>query len=195
MRGDRLQSDYSSRPLPMIIKSKKHYSNVVSEVELISVLCTALPWWSPPTVPSAYHELKLWGKDAVFSSEAIGISRTGSTLVKTLLNDADCRANTVPLGGSYLLDSPFGIRPALIGGEDAIRFRGEAHFGQLLQIMGECGIAANTRVTTSSGRVGTLSDILQDAVSTFSLYETELEFIACGLAYWRGPLWLRRSAS
>jgi hypothetical protein len=115
-----------------------------------------------------------------------GTDRTGEFLVTTLLSDELCRANTVQVGGPYLLDSPFGIRPVLVGTEDAVALRGEGHYGQLLKVLGEAGVPATTRVTTSSGRVGTIADVYQDAVMRFSLAH-ELEYIGCALGYWHPP--------
>jgi hypothetical protein len=122
----------------------------------------------------------------VFTNEMLGVERTGEFLVTTLLSDKLCRANTAAVGGTYLLDSPFGIRPVLAGSEDAIEYRAEGHYGQLLKLLGEVGVPSATSVTTSSGRVGDLVDIYQDALMRFSLAQ-ELEFIGCALAYWHPP--------
>src|SRR5690606_23247174 len=112
--------------------------------------------------------------------------RRGDFLVATLFSDRLCRDNTVPVGGTYLLDSPFGIRPSLLGTDDGIELRGEAHFGQLLKLAGEVGLPSTTPVTTASGRVGHLGEVYQDAVMRFS-FSQELEFIGDALAYWHPP--------
>jgi hypothetical protein len=161
--------------------------NVVTEDDLVCVLCGALPLWNPPSVPSAFHELKLWGRNFAFTKDILGTERTGEFLVTTLLNDDACRANTAPPGGSYLLDSPFGIRVVLAGTEDAVEYRAEGHYGQLLKVLGEVAVPSTTAVRTSSGRVGDVAELYQDAVLRFSLAQ-ELEFVACALAYWQPPL-------
>lgn len=182
-------------PIPLLVKCREQplrvlpnpgLGNVVNEEDMVTVLCAALPWWNPPSVPSAFHELKLWGRNAVFTKEMLGVPRTGEFLVETLLSDKLCRANTVSVGGAYLLDSPFGIRPVLMGTEDALDYRAEAHYGQLLLLLGEVGTPPETQVTSSSGRVGTVAQLYQDAVLRFSLAQ-ELEFIGCALAYWHPP--------
>lgn len=185
-RGERISLMVKCRERPLKVLPTPGLANVVSEEALVSVLCRALPLWNPPSVPSAFHELKLWGRSAAFTKEMLGKERTGEFLVTTLLSDKLCRENTVKIGASYLLDSPFGIHPVLAGSDDAIEYRAEAHYGQLLMVLGEVGVPATTPVTTSSGRVGNVADIYQDAVMRFSLAH-ELEFIGCALAYWHPP--------
>jgi len=185
-RGESVPFLVNCREIPLKISSKTKLIDAASEVDLVTVLCGALPWWSPPSVPSAIHELKLWGRTFVFTKEMLGADRSGEHLVRMLLSDKVCRANSAPVGGTYLLDSPFGIRPVLIGSEDAIEYRGEGHYGQLLQVLGEVGVSSTTSVTTSSGKVGTVADLFQDAVMQFS-FSHELEFIGCSLAYWLPP--------
>lgn len=183
------------KPIPRLVRCREQplqlvpytgLEETVTEEDLVTVLCAALPWWNPPCCPCAFHELKLWGRNAVFTRAMTGVPRSGDWLVNTLLNDAECRANTGPLGGAYLLDSPYGIRPVLVGSEDAIEYRGEGHYGQLLQIFAEAGVPAASRITTGSGRIGSLADVYQDALMRFSLAQ-ELEFIGCALAYWHPP--------
>jgi len=183
-RGDRLPLVVACRDEPIRIAPAFTMRDAVSEQDLVSLLCAALPWWNPPTVPSAIHELKLWGSDAVFTKEMLGIPRTGEWLTSTLLSDAACRANTTAIGGAFLLDSPFGIRVVLAGSDDAIKLRAEAHYGQLLQVLAEAGVPSTAPVTTSSGRVGTVKELYQDEVMRFSLSH-EPEFMACSLAYWQ----------
>ena len=126
------------------------------------------------------------GCDAVFTKEMVGAERSGEFWISTLLSDKLCRVNTANVGGSYLLDSPFGVHVVKAGSEDAIEYRAEGHYGQLLMILGEAGVSATTPVTTASGRVGTVADLYRDALMRFSLNQ-ELEFIACALAYWNTP--------
>jgi hypothetical protein len=185
-RGERVSISVNCRDHPIQISPQQKFANVVSEDDLVVLLCAALPWWNPPSVPSVYHELKLWGPKAVFTKDMLRVERTGEHLVEMLLNDKACRAKTVPTGGPYLLDSPFGIRPVLLGTDDAVEMRGEAHYGQLLQIAAEAGLPPTTPVTTASGRVGNLKEIYQDAIMRFSLNQ-ELDFIASALAYWHPP--------
>jgi hypothetical protein len=157
-RGERIPLMVKCRERPLKVLPTSGLANVVSEEDLVTVLCSALPLWHPPSVPSAFHELKLWGRSAVFTKEMLGKERTGDFLVTTLLSDKLCRENTVKIGASYLVDSPFGIHPVLAGSDDAIEYRAEAHHGQLLMVLGEVGVPATTPVTTSSGRVGNVAD-------------------------------------
>jgi hypothetical protein len=186
MRGERIPRIDQCRERPIDVAAKRYLTNAVSEEELVAVLCGALPLWNPPSVPSAFHELRLWGRKCAFTKEMLGAERTGEFLVTTLLNDDACVANTASPGGNYLLDSPLGIRVVQAGTLDAVEFRAEGHYGQLLKVMGLVGVPSTTSVSTSSGRVGTIADLYQDAVMRFSLHQ-ELEFIGCALAYWHPP--------
>ncbi len=174
------------REKPLEVLPKLLLDGSVSEEDLVSVLCGALPLWNPPSVPSAYHELRLWGRNCAFTKEMLGAERSGDDLVKILLNDDVCVAKTASPGGNYLLDSPFGIRVIQAGTLDAVEYRAEAHYGQLLKVIGQVGVPADTPVSTSSGRVGNVVDLYQDEVMRFSLLG-ELEFIGCALAYWHPP--------
>lgn len=185
-QGKRIPLIGKCREHPIKVSPNQGLAHVVSEEDLVLVLSAALPWWNPLSVPSAFHELKLWGKNADFTRKMLGTQRSGEFLVTTLLSDRACRKNTVRSGGSYLLDSPFGIRPVLLGSDDAIDYRGEAHYGQLLMILGEAGVPGTASVTASSDRIGNIMDIYQDAVMQFSIGH-ELEFISCALAYWNPP--------
>lgn len=160
--------------------------NAVEEDDLITALSGALPWWSPPTVPAAFHELKLWGRRATFTKEVAGAARTGEWLVEALLSDALCQQRLFGEHGTYLLDSPFGIRVVLMGTEDSTRYRAQAHYGQLLKILGEVGVPSTKCVTTASGRNGAVEDILRDEIMHFA-DSGEVEFMATALAYWLPP--------
>lgn len=98
---------------PISISPTTSARDVVSEDDLLTLLMSAAPLWNPPTVPSLIHELKLWGRGANFTREMLGYSRTSEFIVETLLNDKACRENTTRNGGSFLLDSPYGIRVVL----------------------------------------------------------------------------------
>ena len=185
-RSERMSLLLPCRVQPLRIAPNPGLENAVTEDDMVCVLCGALPWWNPPTVPTAIHELRLWGRDAVFTREMFDVDRSGEFLVTTLLSDKACRANTTKNGGSFLLDSPFGIRVVLMGTQDATENRSEAHLGQLLQVLGEAGVPSTTSVTTSSGRVGSVAELYQDAVLRFSLIQ-ELEFIGLALVYWQPP--------
>ena len=113
-------------------------------------------------------------------------------MVETLLSDTLCADRTANedirpgRGGSFLIDSPYGISVIQSGSYDAVEYRAEPHYGKLTQVMGEIGLPLATRVTTSSGRVGTLADVLQDTIMRFS-WDRELEFIGSSLAFWLPP--------
>jgi hypothetical protein len=160
--------------------------NVVTEKEVVAVLCNALPMWNPPTVPSAFHELKLWGRHAVFTKEMLPIERSGDWLVASLLDESASQRNLSGDPGHYLLDSPFGIRIVRIGSDDATDYRGQAHYGQLLKVLGEVGVTAYAEVTTSSGKKGAVEDIIRDEIMQYA-HAGELEFMAIALAYWLPP--------
>src|SRR6266481_425093 len=85
-RGKRVSLLVSCRDRPLKIETTP-WPNTVSEEDLVTVLNAALPWWNPPSVPSAFHELKLWGRNAAFTKEMFGVDRTGEFLVTTLLSD------------------------------------------------------------------------------------------------------------
>lgn len=186
MRGQTVGKTVVCRDVPIKVQPKLHLRDAVREEQLVEILCGALPLWNPPSVPSAFHELMLWGRECDFKRHFFGVERTGKFLLKMLLNNEACVANTALTGGDYLLDSPYGIHVIRIGTLDAVEYRGEAHYGQLLKLMGQVGIPSNTPVSTVSGRVGNLADVYQDAILRFALHE-ELEFIACALAYWHPP--------
>jgi hypothetical protein len=173
------------REQPLKVSPNPGLEKAVTDQDLLTVLCAALPWWNPPTVPSAFHELKLWGRNCVFTQQMLGKGRerTGEHLVNILLSDKACKSDTAGSGNTYLLDSPFGIRVVLWGSPDGSDYRAEAHYGQLLQILGEVGLPSSCPVKSSSARVGTIRDLYQDAIRMYSSVN-ELEFIACALGYW-----------
>ena len=185
-RGERVPRLVQCREEPIRVFPSRQYSDIVEEDDLVAVLCGALPIWEPLIVPTAYHELRLWGREFRFTKEMLGAEVTGDFLVQTVLNDSACRANTTSEGGDYLLDSPFGIRVVRSGTEDIIEFRGEGHLGQLLMVLGVVGVPSKTQASTSAGHTGTVADIYQDAVFRFSTSD-ELEFIGCALALWHPP--------
>jgi hypothetical protein len=185
-RGECIGRIVHCRDKPIRVRPLPGLDNTVSEEDLVSVLCAALPWWNPPPVPSAFHELKLWGAHFRFTKDMFGVECSGDSLIKTVLSDNECRTNTVAVGGNYLLDSPFGIRVVLSGTPDAIEYRGEGHYGQLLKLLAEVEVPSDAPVTTSSGHIGTIEDLYQDAVLQYSL-SRELEFMGCALAYWHPP--------
>jgi len=166
----------------------------VSDEQLFVALSASVPMWNPPTVPCLLHELRLWGKEAVFSKQVLKTyDRTGAFMVETLLSDKACRERTVQIGGAFLLDSPYGVSVVVSGSMDAVRTRAEGHYGQLLNVLAEAGVPSTTPVTTSSGRTGTVADVLQDAMMRFS-WTRELDFIGPALARWLPPetTWMDR---
>lgn len=173
----------SCRDAPFQIKPHLLLRDVVTDEELVTVLCGAVPLWNPPTVPSLIHEAKLWKEHAEFTSEMTGRAIAGRDIIATLLSDDLCRARTSQNGGSYLLDSPYGIRVVELGSSDAEANRGEAHFGQLLMYLAEADVPSTIQVCSSSGRKGTLADIFQDMVMRFS-FSREIEFSGCAIVYW-----------
>lgn len=185
-RGERVPLAGKAREHPVVLQPVGGLADTVTERQLIKALCAALPMWHPPTVPSLIHELRLWGQNADFTKGMVGQARSGKLMVETLLSDKLCRERTTPNGDSFLLDSPFGINVVLSGTMDAKENRAEGHFGQLLMILGEAGVPLSMPVTTDSGRVGTVADILQDAKMRFG-WTKELEFIGCAMAYWVPP--------
>jgi len=190
-RGETIPLQVNAREYPIRVAPIPGLEDIVSDEQLLVALNASLPWWHPPTVPSLVHELKLWGKDSIFTSEQVGREgRTGQMMLETLLSDPLCRERTVRLGdgdgGPYLIDSPYGIHPIQSGSFDAMEYRGETHFGKLMQLMGWANVPLSTPVTSASGRVGTLADLLQDTIMNFGWHQ-ELEFVGCALAYWLPP--------
>ena len=190
-RGETIPLVIKAREFPLQVAPLPGLENCVTDEQILVALKASLPLWHPPSVPSLVHELKLWGKDAVFTKEQVGgEGRGGKMMVETLLSDPLCREHTVRLGagdgGPYMSDSPYGIHPIQSGSYDAIEYRAETHFGKLTMLMGLANIPLSTPVTTSSGRVGAIADILQDTIMNFG-WEQELEFVGCSLAYWLPP--------
>jgi hypothetical protein len=190
-RGETIPIQIQASELPIQIEPIPGLKDCVSDEQLLVALNAALPLWHPPSVPSLVHELKLWGKDAVFTKEQVGgEGRVGLMMLETLLSDPLCRKHTVILGdgdgGPYLIDSPYGIHPIQSGSYDAVEYRAETHFGKLMMLMGLANVPLSTPVTTTSGRAGTLVDLLQDTIMNFG-WEQELEFVGCALAYWLPP--------
>ena len=144
--GDQVPVWVKCREKALRVEPIPGLANTVTDEDLVTVLSGALPWWSPPTVPSAFHELLLWRRNAVFTKEMLGTELTGESLLATLLSDKLCRVNTVSNGGTYMLDSPFGIRPVLSGTEDAVSYRAEAHYGQLLKLLAEVDVSRRPRL-------------------------------------------------
>ncbi|MDR0608499.1 MAG: hypothetical protein LBG58_00125 [Planctomycetaceae bacterium] len=190
-RGEKIPFLIKNRNNPLYLKPVLGLENCVTDEQILLSLNASLPQWHPPSVPSLVHELKLWGKDCIFTKEQVGgEGRTGKMMVETLLNDSLCAEQTVKLGdgngGTYLMDSPFGIHPIQSGSYDAVEYRGEPHYGKLTMLMALSDVPISTPVTTSSGYVGTLADILQDTIMNFH-WGQELEFIGCSLAFWLPP--------
>ncbi|WP_197444091.1 hypothetical protein [Maioricimonas rarisocia] len=186
-RGETVTQTVPCRSTPLRIAPEAGLQDVVSSDDVATVLCQALPLWHPPSVPSVYHSLKLWGPESDFTEAMVGdLATSGNEWLKIVTNDAACRELTVPVGDSYLLDSPYGIRVVLAGTADAVEYRAEAHYGQLLMLLGEAGVPSTFPVVTESGKEGTVEDVYRDAVLRFSLAH-EPEFMACALAYWHAP--------
>lgn len=183
--------------LPLIVQCREHPVSIsphlelrgcVSHSDLVNVLSAAVPVWRPPTVAALIHELKLWGRDASFPSELLGgHERSSDSIIGALLSDKVCRS-LVANGdaGSYLLDSPYGVRVTRSGSLDAVNHLAEGHFGQLLKALAEAGVPSTTPVTTASGQMASVSELFQDALLTYSPSQ-EQEFIACALARWLPP--------
>jgi hypothetical protein len=76
-RGERVPLLVECREQPLKVSPNPGLRNTVSEEDMVTVLCSASPFWSPPSVPSAFHELKLWGRNAVFTKKMVGAERTG----------------------------------------------------------------------------------------------------------------------
>jgi hypothetical protein len=190
-RGETIPLVIKARDFPLQVAPLPGLADCVTDEQILVVLKASLPLWHPPSVPSLVHELKLWGKEAVFTKDQVGgEGRSDQMMVETLLSDPLCREHTVRLGdgdgGPYLIDSSYGIHPIQSGSYDAIEYRAETHFGKLTMLMGLTNVPLLTPVTTASGRVGTVADILQDTIMNFG-WEQELEFVGCSLAYWIPP--------
>jgi len=185
-RGETVPQLIACREDPLNVKPTADLRECVTERQLCDALCSAMPMWHPPTVPSLLHELRLWGAGSSFSRDMVGQDRNGDLIVKTLLSDSLCKKNTAPGDGDYLLDSPFGIFVVRNGTVDSSGYRGEGHYGQLLMVLAESGVPASALVTTSSGKTGTVRDLLHDALMRYSP-NLEQEFIATALALYLPP--------
>lgn len=190
-RGETIPLVIKVRKSPIEVNPISGLEDVISEDVMRKALVASLPMWHPPSVPSLVHELRLWGLDCDFDKDFVGgEGRSGSMMVDTLLSDHLCSERTVRIGsgkgGSYLIDSPYGIHAIQSGSYDAVEYRGETHYGKLTSLMGEVGLPLNTPVVTSSGHTGTLADVLQDTIMRFR-WDRELEFVGCSFAYWLPP--------
>lgn len=189
-QGKKVPPIIKCRETPIHVSPRTDLGHLVSDDDLEALLCNAVPVWDPPSVPSLIHELLLWGQHGDFTDEILpGKSKYRpfkSFVVKTLLDYKLCSANTSGKDDDYLYDTPYGIRVALVGSREAPGDRAQGHYGQLLKVLGEAGVTSGSPVRTSSGRIGTVADIIQDSVLRFSLTE-ELEFIGNALALWLPP--------
>jgi hypothetical protein len=186
-RGERIPTIITCRENPLCVKPIPGLEQCVTDRQLCDALCSAMPFWHPPTVPSLLHEMRLWGTESHFSEEMVGRDRTGDFTLKTLLSDSLCKENTPPADSNYLIDSPFGVYVVRNGTVDSAAYRGEGHYGQLLMVLAESGVPTSTPVSTASGRTGTVKDLLQDAIMRYSP-TVEQEFIAIGLALYLPPV-------
>lgn len=189
-RGEEVPSQVQFREHPIQIVPVQALEDCVTDDQIAVALEASLPWWSPPPVPSLVHELQLWGPDCEFSKKEFGERWTGQMMIETLLSNSLCRERTVRLDDfedrAYLIKCPYGIHPTQAGTYDAVEFRAETHYGKLAKLMAEANQPLSVEVTASSGEKGTFEDILHDTVMRFS-WGMELEFVACGLAYWLPP--------
>lgn len=175
------------RELPVMLEVDKNRElGIVSDSQLAVLLSAGLPTWSPEPIPLALHTLKLWGADAKFGNDVMTVPWSGRETVDVLLSDAKVAAKTVPLGGEFLSDSPFGIRVARLDNGDGKEMRGESHFGYWLLVHAEVGTPSPSEVRTSSGSMGTLADVIKDATMILSP-GNELEFITPALSLWLAP--------
>jgi hypothetical protein len=186
VRGERISVSINARQKPVELKPVPGLGDTVTEEQLEKALSAALPLWHPPTVPSLIHELRLWGQKCEFTEEMVGEAWSGGMIVETLLSDELCRERTTPIGDDYIIDSPFGVHVVQNGSNDAVGLRGQGHYAQLVAVLGETGVPASTAVTTVSGRIGTITDLLQDAILRYTPAE-EQEFIGVALALWLPP--------
>lgn len=149
------------REMPIRISRVPGLEDSVTESQMLEALCASLPQWNPPIVALLLHELRLWGPSGSFSDRVLTRPWSGTSALHALLSDKLCRERTAADGGSYLLDSPFGICVVRRGSADATGTRGEEHHGQLLQVLGEVAAPLSTPVETESGRKGTIAEVLR----------------------------------
>lgn len=93
--GNRVSRIVPCRETPVQVIPSASMKHLVGDDEFSIALISVLPRWSPPTVSALIHELKCWGSDFVFSPETGAKGRSGAFVVRTLLNDEHCVANTV----------------------------------------------------------------------------------------------------
>ena len=186
-RGETIPLQIKAREFPVQIEPIPGLEDCVTDKQLLDVLSASLPLWHPPTVPSLIHEFRLWGQSCDFSKEVVGgQGRTGSFLRDTLLSDSLCKEHTTPFGNHFLIDSPYGIHVVRAGSKDAVDFRAEGHYGQLLMVLAETSTPLSTPVSTDTGSTGTIANLLQDAIFRYSP-GNEQEFITVALACWLAP--------
>lgn len=186
--GREIPVQIDAREFPLQISPRGDFEDCVTDEQLITALSASLPLWEPPSVPTLFHELRLWRFDASFPSSLMpeGEERSGRFMAATLLSDAECKKNTVQLGKKdYIIDSPYGFHVVRNGTLDSEHYRGEGHYGQLLMVLAEAGVPLTAPVESCTGRVGTIRHLLQDASMRYSP-ALEQDFIFA-LALWLPP--------
>ncbi len=180
----------SIRRTPLRVGGNGLWRHVVAREHIMCAMAGSAPVWTPPPEPNLIHTVQLFGISADFSFLAEGW--TGEQMVAVLLNDKLCRTRTARVGGSYIVDSPYGAHVVLVGTYDALGLRSEAHHGQLIKALAQAGVPSDSPTTTSSGTTLPLVYLIHDSIMRFD-WGTELDFFGVALPmYLEGSAWVNR---
>lgn len=191
LHGEAVDVSIPYRNIPRRIAETSGLEDAVTEDELLAVVSSALPLWNPPTVPTLMHELRLWGTKSSFSPEMVGRQKSGSLMSEILLSNSLAREFTVG-GDDYLVKSPYGIKVLQNGTDENSGMRGQGHFAQLLAVLAEAGVPLSRSVSVATGDVGTVADLLDDALMYYQAIDEQewiavaaLSYLAPGVTAWR----------
>jgi hypothetical protein len=177
--------------VPLSIRIEPFTGAPLSQDQLRRVALAVVPRWKVGKVPSILHALRLWGPQSTFSDDRfihpnrLGIL-SGDQMVQILLDDRKLHKSLVPCE-SILYWKPDGIEVQY--GHNST----PAHCDQLLKVLAEIGLPANTPVSTFGEHQGTINDIIKGSLRDF-LIDQELEFTAVAYSRWLPPVksWTNR---
>lgn len=133
------------------------------------------------------HAIRLWGTDAQFDvAEGVpGYTASCSAFLDIMSDDARCRS-VLPALREFLVDSDYGVTVVTSGDLLSPSINAEGHCDQLLKAFAESGVGSDHMLTTSSGRVACVRDVMADSMARFSLGQ-ELEFTLIAYSRWLPP--------
>jgi len=172
------------RPRALILTPSGGLQGAVDEGELRAVLQLVMPRWRVAKTNSLMHALRLWGVRSEFGDDPLNPyhngTPSGSRMLTVLLDSLEAeRAGVQPYPFLHRTESGVGVQYEAGGG-------GVAHHDQYLKVMGELGLASDTRLRLPDGGYATLEDVVHDSMLHFDI-EQELEFTAVAFSRWLPP--------